>query len=236
MYIKYKPEFDYSYTLGVFPTLELVQNKPDEIIEIFIHSSAENSPGVLEITNICRKKHILFNVNDKQIAKLSLKENVHAVAVFKKYESKLDQTADHLVLVNPADMGNIGTIMRNMVSFEKHNLALIIPAADVFNPRAVRASMGAMFKVNFAYFASFEDYKEKFGGYNFYPFMLDGKKEVSDTEFTSPYSLIFGNESSGLTPDYHKAGTSVFINQSKHTDSLNLGISTGIALYQTYKN
>lgn len=234
MYTKYKPELDYSYTLGVFPTLELVKNQPDEIIEIFIHSSAENSDGVKQITDICRQKHILFNVNDKQIARLSLKENVHAIAVFNKYDSKLDQQANHLVLVNPSDMGNLGTIMRNMVSFDMFNLAMIIPAADIFNPRAVRASMGAMFMVNFAYFSSFEEYREKFGGHNFYPFMLDGKEELSEVKLQSPYGLVFGNESSGLDASYQDIGTSVFIKQSKNTDSLNLGISTGVALYESY--
>lgn len=233
MYKKYKPEFDYTYTLGVFPTLELVKHQPDEIVEIFIHSSAVDSPGVKKITDICRKRHILFNVNDKQIAALSLKENVHAIAVFNKYESKLDQEANHLVLVNPSDMGNLGTIMRNMVSFDMHDLAMIIPAADIFHPRAVRASMGAMFMVNFAYVSSFEEYNQKFGGHNFYPFMLDGKQELSEVEFQSPYSLVFGNESSGLDASYQNIGNSVYIKQSKNTDSLNLGISTGIALYHT---
>ena len=68
------------------------------------------------------------------------------------------QEGNHVVLVNPGDMGNMGTIMRTMLGFNYYNLAIIRPGVDVFDPRVLRASMGAMFHLNIEYFDSFEDY------------------------------------------------------------------------------
>ena len=53
--------------------------------------------------------------------------------------------ANHVVLVNPGDMGNMGTIIRTMLGFNYSNLAIIKPGVDVFDPRVIRASMGALF-------------------------------------------------------------------------------------------
>ena len=45
-----------------------------------------------------------------------------------------------------------------MLGFNYYNLAIIRPGVDVFDPRVLRASMGAMFHLNIEYFDSFEDY------------------------------------------------------------------------------
>ena len=43
-----------------------------------------------------------------------------------------------MVLVNPSDMGNMGTIIRTMLGFNYVNLAIIRPGVDVFDPRVIR--------------------------------------------------------------------------------------------------
>ena len=63
-----------------------------------------------------------------------------------------ERRAPHVVLVNPADMGNLGTVARTMAGFGFGELAVVTPAADVFHPKTVRASMGALFRLNVARF------------------------------------------------------------------------------------
>jgi TrmH family RNA methyltransferase len=128
-------------------------------------------------------------------------------------------------------MGNLGTISRTMLAFNFKDLALIRPAVDVFDPRAVRSSMGAVFKLNFQYFNSFDEYREAFSR-NFYPFMTNGKTKLNEAKFEAPYSLIFGNEGAGLGDDFLKIGQSINIPISSQVDSLNLASSVSIALYQ----
>jgi hypothetical protein len=45
-----------------------------------------------------------------------------------------------------------------MAGFGFHDLVLVRPAADAFDPKVIRASMGALFRVSFEYFDSFDDY------------------------------------------------------------------------------
>jgi TrmH family RNA methyltransferase len=105
------------------------------------------------------------------------------------------------------------------------------PAADIFDPKVVRASMGALFNINFQYFDTFAQYRDIFH-HNLYPFMTNGKTTLTEARFDPPFTLIFGNESSGLSDDFLPLGTSVTIPHSRNIDSLNLTIAVGIALYE----
>jgi TrmH family RNA methyltransferase len=132
-------------------------------------------------------------------------------------------------------MGNLGTIARTMVGFEVRNLALVRPAVDIFDPRVVRSSMGAVFKLAFQYFDAFSEYTSLFS-HNVYPFMTNGKANLDKTNFQEPFALVFGNESSGLTDEYQMVGTSVTIPyNSRDIDSLSLPVAVGIALYAARK-
>ena len=46
-----------------------------------------------------------------------------------------------------------------------------------------------------------------------------------------PFTLIFGNEASGLPPEFARMGQSVLIPQTNEVDSLNLSVSVGIGVY-----
>ena len=65
-------------------------------------------------------------------------------------------------------------------------------------------------------------------------FLLNEESEnLSDIEFKKPYSLIFGNEGSGLGKEYLKSNINkVIIEQGKEVDSLNLTIAVGIGIYK----
>jgi RNA methyltransferase, TrmH family len=231
----YKKDFDYSYSFGVFPTLELLDARPESVLKVLVSEAGRKNRGVAKLEELCSRRRIRFEVNDRAVERLSPKENAYALGVFRKYEGNLNPAADHLVLVNPGDMGNLGTIIRTMLGFGVTNLALVRPAADAFDPRVVRASMGALFRIELRYFDTFTAYQEQFSR-DMYPFMTNGKVVLAGAEFRRPFSLIFGNESSGLPEDYCDTGTSVTIPHSNRIDSLNLTIAVGVALYEATKH
>ncbi|HEX9989126.1 MAG TPA: TrmH family RNA methyltransferase [Chloroflexia bacterium] len=231
---KYRKEYEHSYSFGVFPTLELLHFRPESVIKVIAASRGARNEGVLKLEGECLKRYIAYEVNDKVLERLAPKENVYAVGVFSKYSRPLGEKASHVLLVNPSDMGNLGTIIRTMLGFGVPNLGIVRPAADLFDPKVVRSSMGALFKLSFEYFDSFGDYRTKFT-HQLYPFMTNGKTTLEAANFTPPFTLIFGNESSGLPEEYQSAGTSVTIPHSQQIDSLNLPIAVGIALYEATK-
>lgn len=232
----YKKDFEYSYTLGVFPTLELLHFQRDKVIKIILSSKGRENEGIKKIIDICEKNNIEYEINDKAIRRISKKDNSYAIGVFEKYNMELATDENHLVLVEPSDMGNLGTIIRTILGFNIKNLAIIRPAVDIYDPKAIRASMGAAFKISFKYFYSFEEYMNEFDN-DIYTFMLDAKEALPNIKVNKnrPFSLVFGNEGSGLSEEFANIGTSVIIPHSNEIDSLNLSIAVGIAAYEFTK-
>lgn len=226
----YKKDYDYSYTLGAFPTMELIENKPEEIKSIYISSKYE---GALDFNKICKEKNISIIESDKTINRISSKENCFVAGVFNKFQCLLKKDKPHVLLVNVSDMGNLGTIIRTLVGFGIYDLGIVVPAADIFNPKVIRASMGAVFKMRFQLFSSFDEYKELYGNHEMFPFMLDGDKtlSVNDCPKSELFTLIYGNEATGLADSFKKVGQSIFIPQTKDVDSLNLPVSVAVGSF-----
>ena len=226
----YKKDFSYSYTLGAFPTIELIDARPDMIRKVLIHNDYTDRE---HIEQLCASKRIPVEYNNKVIQKVSDKENCFVVGVFDKYEDKLKKDLPHIVLVNPSNMGNLGTILRTAVGFGIYDLAVITPCADIFNPKTVRSSMGALFRLRHQSFSTFEEYEAAYPEHELFTFMLNKDKTLTLSECPKPklYTLVFGNEATGLPSSFLDKGTSVMIPQSKDVDSLNLTIAVGIGAY-----
>lgn len=232
---KYQKKFDYSYAFGAFPVIELLKLHPEKVYQVLFKTDTQESEGIKEIMDLCMQKSIPFEYSNRAIEKIAVKENTYVVGVFKKYESELVKDENHLVLVNPMNLGNIGTIIRTMLGFDFKNLGIVKPAGDIFDPMVVRSTMGALFHINFEMFDSIEEYLKKYPNQNIYPFMLKGAKEIGEVEFKKPLTIIHGNESKGLEDRYMELGQSVYIPHSDNIDSLNLSVATAISLWEVSK-
>ena len=232
---RYQKDFEYSYAFGAYPVTELLKFHPEKVIEILFKEESFKDGNISWIKEECERKNIHIKINNKLIDKISVKENTYVVGVFEKYESKISNNENHIVLVNPSNTGNLGTILRTMLGFGFKNLSIIKPAVDMFDPLVVRASMGAVFSINVEYFNSIEEYISKFTTHHLYPFMLNGKNSVENVQFVKPYTIIHGNESTGLDKKYLEIGESVYIPHSKNIDSLNLSVAAAISMWEASK-
>jgi len=232
---KYNKDLIYSYTFGAFPTFELIKNKPDQAICLLTHSKLKISEDIEKLFELCKVHHIEVRQDDKTINRIADKENCFVVGVFYKFKSSL-KTGNNIVLVNPSDAGNMGTIMRTMLGFNMTNLSIIKPCVDVFNPKVVRSSMGAIFSLNITEFNSIDEYLSSNLNKKYF-FMLNGKNKLG--KFETPennYDLVFGNEATGLPDFLLNQDESVVIEHSNKIDSLNLPISVAMAIYEFNKN
>jgi TrmH family RNA methyltransferase len=230
---RYNKTLDYSYTFGIYPTIELLQAKPDRVVQIITHSKLSDEEGFRIINTFLEKHSIPMECNDRLIDKLSPKDICYVVGIFNKYYPELSED-NHVALVNPGNSGNLGTIIRSMLAFDFNDLAIIRPSVDIFHPDTVRASMGAIFSINFRLFDDIESYREKFGAHSLYLFVTEAQNTLDKASFNPPYSLVFGSEPSGLPQNYREFGNTVRISQSDRVDSLNLAISASIVLHHLY--
>lgn len=226
----YKKNYDYTYTLGAFPTIEMIKSRPEIVKAVYIHTSFTDKDNLL---NLCEDKKIPVLTNDKLFNKISDKENCFVIGVFEKYKCSLDKNKSHIVLVNPSNMGNVGTIIRTAVGLGIYDIAFITPCADIFNPKTIRSSMGALFKIRHHHFETFQEYQREYGNHDIFTFMLNGNNtlEIQNCPKTDLFSLVFGNEATGLDDSFLKVGTSICIPQSPDVDSLNVTIAVGIGTF-----
>ena len=228
---KYDKNDPVSYCYGTTLCFELLLRAPEEAINLYVSSKQKRDETYDKLVALARVNHIPVIENNEKIFRLADKDNVMCIGEFKKFNKPLDSTKNHVVLVNPSNMGNLGTILRSCAAFSIGGLAIIKPAADVFDPKCVRSSMGAIFSVPFHYYDSFAEYQQSVLGHSFYPFMLKAKVSLKEAKKKEPYSLVFGNEATGLDDSFLSVGTPLIIPQSSRVDSLNLDNAVSIALY-----
>ncbi|MBR6029908.1 MAG: TrmH family RNA methyltransferase [Clostridia bacterium] len=230
----YSSDLPYAYAPGIFPAIECLLHRPDLAQRVLVSSRAEGREGVEKLTALAREAGVRIEEADRALARISGKDNCYAAAVFRKPDEPLRDDLPHVVLHNPSDCGNVGTILRTALGFGFTDIALIRPCADAFDPRTVRACMGSLFQLRLRVFDRFEDYRAAHPAHALYPFMLTASVPLETAlsrPVGKPFALVFGNEGSGLPDSFADMGTPVRIPSSDRVDSLNLAIAAGIGLY-----
>lgn len=226
----YKKGQDVSYAFGAFPTIELIKNKPEMVVEILI-SEAFSEKDML--TEMIEKEAIKYEINDKAINRLSPKGNVFVIGVFKVGLEEI-QDNNHIILDQISDMGNLGNICRTMLAMGLKDLVTIGNVCDIYNPKTVRASMGAIFYLRHKHYDTIQEYLKEypFLDRRGFSFMLNkDSKKLPEVKVCDKWSLIFGNEGSGLPEEYREISEPVIIPQSSDVDSLNLTTAVAIGCY-----
>lgn len=144
-----------------------------------------------------------------------------------------------LALDTIRDPGNLGTILRIADWFGIKAVFAAKDTVDVFNPKVVQATMGAIFRVKMHYVDLIEVSGLVLGnGGNVYGTFLDGTdmygKELK-TGKDSPVMIVIGNESDGISAEMEKlVSDKLYIppypQNASGSESLNAAIATAITV------
>lgn len=137
-----------------------------------------------------------------------------------------------LILDSVRDPGNLGTILR-LAAGAAVPLVLLAPGAvDLYNPKVVRAAMGAHF-VTPALTASWDEIAVWCGSCPVYVADSGGGAAHFRVNWTQPCALIVSDEAHGPGPDALRlARHAVMIPMPGKTESLNVAMATGILIYE----
>jgi TrmH family RNA methyltransferase len=123
------------------------------------------------------------------------------------------------------DPGNVGTILRSALAFGASSVVLGPGCADPFGPKAVRASMGAIFDVPVARAAAVDELPGERVA------LVGGAGEVLSGPATAELSVLVGAERDGLPADVVGACDRV-AHIPIASESLNAAMAASIALYE----
>ncbi|MBR3322605.1 RNA methyltransferase [Candidatus Saccharibacteria bacterium] len=234
---RYKRDSEVSYAFGATLVAELLKTHPKTITRVFLRPAEKHGEDLIKIINDLKQRNIEIIESTKAFNILGTKDNCLLIAEFiKNLQLDNPKNSPKIVLVNPSDAGNLGTIMRSAAAFGYGQIAIVNPAVDPYDPKVIRASMGALFHLDIKTVDSIDELNLTS---NSLAFILD-ENAVTLDEIASHYKqdgsqpdLVFGNEAAGLPEDFcEKTGTTpVFIPQTDFVDSLNLGVAASIALY-----
>ena len=136
-----------------------------------------------------------------------------------------------IVLENIQDPGNVGTVLRTADAFGV-SLVLSGACADPFSPKAVRASMGAVFRTEI-FRAETENLKEKLGDAPLYGAALgEGCEDIRSVELKNA-AVAIGSEGRGLSEDILKICKGrVMIPMTERCESLNAALTAAVVMWE----
>ncbi|MDO5147112.1 MAG: RNA methyltransferase [Eubacteriales bacterium] len=165
------------------------------------------------------------------------------VALVEKRESTLEELLEReqepclFLLENLQDPGNMGTILRTAEGAGVTGVIMNRGCVDPYNPKVIRATMGAMFRMPFVVVdylpAVFPALKEK--GIVTYAAHLDGT-EFFRQNYRRGTAFLIGNEGKGLTEETADgADVKIRIPMKGQVESLNASIAATVLMYEALR-
>lgn len=154
-----------------------------------------------------------------------------------KFEDLLEQAGSAPLLVGVAgiqDPGNLGTIIRSAEAFGARAVLLGEKTVSHFNPKAVRASAGSLFREPLLRVKMTEAVPLlKQHGVRVLATSSHKGKPLHEADFTGAAMIVVGNEGAGVPQEILSlADELVTIPHSARVESLNAGIAASILLYE----
>ena len=145
-----------------------------------------------------------------------------------------DGSGHVLILENVQDPGNVGTILRTANAFNIDSVWLLGDCSDPYNPKAVRASMGAVFrqKVIQCTYDDVEDLKIPIYG----TALMDGAEDIRNVELNLPSAVAMGSEGGGLSQRLLSiCRQCIIIPMMPSSESLNVGVAAAIVMWEVFR-
>jgi len=142
-----------------------------------------------------------------------------------------------VVLESVEKPGNLGAVLRSADAAAADAVIVCDPLTDIYNPNIIRSSTGTIFTLPCVACTSEECIR--FLAENNIQILtaqLQDSQLYYDTDMRGPTAIVFGTESTGLTPQWrHAASSHIRIPMLGTADSLNVSVSAAILLFEAVR-
>ena len=144
-----------------------------------------------------------------------------------------------LMLESVRDVGNMGTIIRSARAFGIDVLVMSSDCADLYNPKTVRAAMGALFTQRIVAIESISSLvlaMRSAGARVFAAALQRDAKKLGEIELKRGDAILIGNEGHGLSAKaISSCDECVYIPMESGSESLNASIAASVCMWELYK-
>ena len=150
---------------------------------------------------------------------------------------KIENGGKFLALDNVQDPNNLGTILRSAEAFGVSGVVLSSDCCDVYNPKVVRGSMGAVFRLPLLTTDDLSAWLLSFPQLQTYAAVVDASAEpVTQIHFQEPCAVVVGNEGNGIRPAVAAAcRRQITIPMNGRAESLNASVAAAILIWEMVK-
>jgi len=213
-----------------------------QIEAMFTSESFFHSPSYHEFQEYIKSHHIkphtLSDTNFKKLAKTETPQGILLVLKIPDPQQDLNDLVQKqkiiLILDRIRDPGNMGTLLRTAEWFGINTIFSSPDSVDFYNPKTVRASMGAIFRMNLFEVDNLpqiiKDLKER--KFFIISAMVHEGMLIEKTHPRPPVGIILGGETHGVSPQLQNlSDAKVRIFRFGETESLNVSIAGGILMH-----
>lgn len=225
--------------LFVVEGLKMAAEVPkDRLVKAYVSESFFKSHG----EKIALPQNAVEIVTDKVFKEISQTQTPQGIlAVVKQTCYDIEQiikggkTPLLLILETIQDPGNLGTMIRMAEGAGVDGVIMNKTTADIYNPKVVRSTMGAIFRVPFVYTEHLKDtlLEAKRCGIRLFAAHLKGERWYFNENYRQPSAFLIGNEASGLSDEIAcLADAYIKIPMDGQVESLNAAMAATILVYE----
>lgn len=168
-------------------------------------------------------------------------QGILALVEMPQYDRSVLTGADDaalLILEDVQDPGNLGTMIRTAEGAGMSGVVMSRGCVDIFNPKVVRSTMGALFRVPF--YICDDLVKElcdlRNEGFTTYAAHLLGTCDFTEESYKGKTGILIGNEANGLSDAVSsQADRLVKIPMEGELESLNAAVSAALFMYEVHR-
>lgn len=231
------------YEAFVVEGAKMVAEAPrDRIEKVYVSETyAKGHSSFLQDLDL--QSHQIEVVSDPVLERMSDTQTPQGVmAVIKMQHYNIEEMiSEHALLIgieNLQDPGNLGTIIRMGDAAGVTGVFMSATTVDIYNPKAIRSTMGSIYRVPFVYAADFLGTVQqlKDSGVCVCAAHLKGTKNYTKQDYKKATAFLIGNEANGLTEQTAKSADElVKIPMSAGVDSLNAAIACTVLVFEAVR-
>lgn len=167
-------------------------------------------------------------------------QGVLAIVKMPEYslEKMIEDAGTLILLENLRDPGNLGTIIRTAEAAGVSGVILSKESVDIYNPKVIRSTMGAVYRVPFLYADDFmallKELRNK--DVRLLAAHLKGQKTFDRADYSGKVGILIGNEANGLSEEAAElANEKVLIPMAGSVESLNAAVAAALLMYEAFR-